>query len=171
VARGTLTVCAVAAPLLAALGLFVGATERAPSDIAVLVGAGVLLPGLPWVRRVSVRNRAVAAISTMLGTALYLTAGAGVAAGLNSVVVCSAVLGGIILGRRLGLALIGVSALAQVIIGIELRTAAATSLVAVVLALVIDFVIRHVETSARATAAALAKLRDAHEALRESEER
>src|SRR5262245_56910207 len=116
VSRGTLTVCAIVAPLLAALALFVGSTEREASDIAVLVAAGVLLSALRLGRR-PVQHRAIAAVVTMFAAALYLTARAGFAAGASGVVVSSCVLGGIILGRRLGLALIGASALAHVIIG------------------------------------------------------
>jgi PAS domain S-box-containing protein len=178
IARGTLTVCAVVAPLLAALGLFVGSTEREAADIAVLVSAGVLLPVLRFGRPVPVRRRATAAIFVMVGAALYLTARAGFAAGASGVVVSACVLGVIVLGRRLGLALIVVSTLAHVIIGALvvkrvfqldprevdpliyrtwLRMAASTSLLSVLLALVVDFVIRHVEAN--------------HEALRESEER
>jgi PAS domain S-box-containing protein len=168
VSRGTLTVSAVVAPLLAALGLFVGSTQREAPDVAVLVSAGVLLPILRWGWRGPIRRRASAAIATMLAAALYLTARAGFAAGANGVVISACVLGGIILGRRLGLALIGVSALAHVVIGILvvkrvflldprevdpllhrtwLRMAASTALLAVLLALVIDFVIRHLEAS------------------------
>jgi PAS domain S-box-containing protein len=192
VSLGTLTVCAVVAPLLAALGLFVGATEREVPDVAVLVSAAVVLPALRFGRRVPVRWRAAAAIFTMYAVALYLTARAGFAAGANGVIVSACVLGGIILGRGPGLALIGLAGVAHVVIGALvvkgvllldprevdpllyrtwLRTAASTSLLAGLLALVIDFVIRHVESNARATVAALRELSGAHEALREIEER
>jgi PAS domain S-box-containing protein len=191
ISRGTLTVCAIVAPLLAALGLFVGSTEREAPDIAVLVGAGVLLPALRFGRRGSVQSRAIAAILTMLATALYLTARAGFA-GANGVILTACVLGAIIFGRRLGMALIGVSALAQLIIGALvvkrvllidpmevdpclyrswIRMTAATSLLAVLLALVVDFVIRRIEANTRAIGAALTDLRGAHDALRENEER
>jgi signal transduction histidine kinase len=187
VARGTLTACAVVAPLLAALGLFVGSTEREAPHVAVLVSAGVLLPALRLGWGIPVQRRAAAAIFTMLGAALYLTARAGFAAGANGVVVSACVLGAIILGRRLGLTLIAVSALAHVLIGALvvkrvflldprevdpllfqtwIRMAASTSLLAVLLALVIDFIIRHVEASGRAMAAALKELRGAHDAER-----
>jgi signal transduction histidine kinase len=177
--RGTLTVCAFVAPLLAALGLFVGSTARETPDVVVLVSAGVLLPLLRLASRAPVRPRAMAAIFVMLGAALYLTGRAGFGAGANGVVIVACVLG-VILGRRLGLALIGVSALTHVVIGVLvvkrvllldprevdpllyetwLRMAASTSLLAVLLALVVDFVIRHVEANARAAAAALKDLR------------
>jgi PAS domain S-box-containing protein len=193
VSRWTLSVCAIVAPLLAALGIFGGPTRPDPQDMAVLVAVGVLLPALRLGRRLSsVQRRALAATFIMSGAALYLIARAGFAAGLDTVVVTSCVLGVIIFGRRLGLAMIGVAALAYVVIGILvvkgvflldarevdsllyrnwLRMAASTSLLGVLLTLVIDFVIRHVEANARAAATALEQLRSAHEALRESEER
>jgi signal transduction histidine kinase len=107
-------------------------------------------------------------------------------------VISACVLGVIILGRPIGFAMIGVAAVAHVIIGILvvkgvflldprevdpllhrtwLRMAASTALLAVLLALVIDFVIRHVEANARAAEAALSELGSAHGALRASEER
>jgi signal transduction histidine kinase len=177
--RGTLTVCAIVAPLLAALGLFVGSTAREPLDVAVLVAAGVLLPVLRWGSRGHVRLRAMAAIVMLFGAALYLTARAGSGAGANGLVIAACVLG-VILGRRVGLALIGVSALAHLLIGYFVvhrvflldprevdpllfrawvRMAASTSLLAVLLGLVIDFVIRHVEAHSRAAAGALKELR------------
>jgi signal transduction histidine kinase len=134
VSRATLTVCAVVAPLLAAFGLVVESTQREAPDIAVLVSAGVLLPLFRFWRRVHVRRRATAAILIMFAAAVYLTARAGFAAGLNGVVV-----------------------------------SASTSLLAVLLALVTDLVIRRVEANARATAAALRQLRGAQEHAQEAQ--
>src|SRR5215831_4979625 len=94
VSRGTLTVCAIVAPLLAALGLFAGSTQREAPDIAVLVSAGLLLPALRFGRRVPVQRRAAAAIFMMFAAALYLTARVGFAAGANGVIVSACVLGG-----------------------------------------------------------------------------
>src|SRR5262245_44310130 len=96
VARGTLTVCAIVAPLLAALGLFVGSTEREMPDVVVLASVGVLLPALRLGWRVPVQRRAIAAIFAMFGTAVYLAARVGFAAGLYGVLVSACVLGGII---------------------------------------------------------------------------
>jgi PAS domain S-box-containing protein len=187
-----LTLCAIVAPLLASLGLFVGSTEREAADIAVLSSAGVLLPALRLARGFSIRRRAMAAILVMFAAALYLTARAGLGAGASGVVVTACVLAVVIFGRPMGFGLIGVAALAYIVIGVLvvkrvllldprevdplryrtwLRMAASTALLTVVLGLVVDFVIRHVEANARATAAALKELRAAHEALRETEER
>ncbi len=96
------------------------------------------------------------------------------------------VLGVITLGRNLGFTMIGLSALAHLVIGLLvsrkilhlapkevdpllfrnwIRMAASTSLLAVLLATVIDFVIRHVEANAAAARRMLGELRTAYERL------
>jgi PAS domain S-box-containing protein len=192
VARGMLTVSAVVGPLLAALGLFVGSTHRDRPDVAVLAAAGILMPVLRMVSAISIRRRALAAIFVMFAVSVYLLARAGFGSGVSDVIITTCVLGGILFDCRLGQAMTGASALAHVVIGLLvarrivlldprevdpllyvnwLRMAASTTLLAVLLARVTSFVIRYVETSARATARAFEQLRGAHESLRESEER
>jgi signal transduction histidine kinase len=186
VLRGMLTVTAVVVPMLAALGIFVGATHRDPQDIAVMVTAGVLCPLLRLAGRLPVRPRAVASILTLFATGIFLLGRAGFAAGLSVVIVTTCVLGVITLGRNLGLAMIGLSAVAHIVIGLLvshhvlrlaprevdpmlirnwIRMAASTSLLAVLLATVIDFVIRHVEANASATTRVLDELRVAYQRL------
>ena len=186
VLRGMLTVTAVVAPLLAALGIFVGATHRDAKDIAVMATAGLLLPLLGVVRPVPVRRRALVAILVLFATGIFLLGRAGFAAGLSVVIVTTCVLGVITLGRNLGFIMIGLSALAHVVIGLLvsrrilhlaprevdpllfrnwIRMAASTSLLAVLLATVIEFVIRHVEANAAAARRMLGELRIAYERL------
>jgi signal transduction histidine kinase len=186
VLRGMLTVAAVVTPLLAALGIFVGATHRDPQDLAVMIAAGVILPALRFMPGINVRRRALAAILTLFGTGIYLLARAGFAAGLSVVIVTTCVLGVVTLGRNLGFTMIALSAVAHVAIGLLvshqilhlaarevdpmlmrnwIRMAASTSLLAVLLASVIDFVIRHVEANARAATRVLDELRVAYERL------
>ena len=186
VLHGMLTVTAVVAPLLAALGIFVGATHRDVKDIAVMATAGVLLPLLRLVRWVPVRRPALVAILTLFGTGIFLLGRAGFAAGLSVVIVTTCVLGVITLGRNLGFVMIGLSALAHLVIGLLvsrkilhlaprevdpllfknwIRMAASTSLLAVLLATVIEFVIRHVEANAAAARRMLGELRVAYERL------
>jgi signal transduction histidine kinase len=181
-----LTVSAVVVPMLAALGIFVGATHREPQDIAVMVTAGVLLPLLRLPSGIPVRPRALASILILFATGIFLLGRAGFAAGLSVVLVTTCVLGVITLGRNLGLAMIAVSAVAHVVIGLLvehhllhlaprevdpmllrnwIRMAASTSLLAVLLATVIDFVIRHVEANAQATTRVLDELRVAYQRL------
>ncbi|HXT96006.1 MAG TPA: sensor histidine kinase [Polyangia bacterium] len=186
VLRGMLTVTAVVAPLLAALGIFVGATRRDPKDLAVMVAAGTLLPALRFLPGVCVRRRALAAILTLFATGIFLLGRAGFAAGLSVVIVTTCVLGVVTLGRSLGFAMIGLSAAAHLVIGLLvargvlhlaprevdpmlmrnwIRMATSTSLLAVLLASVIDFVIRHVEANARAATRMLGELQVAYARL------
>ncbi len=186
VLRGMLTVTAVVAPLLAVLGIFVGATHRDAKDLGVMVTAGLLLPLLRLVRVSSVRRRALVAILSLFATGIFLLGRAGFAAGLSVVIVTTCVLGVVTLGRNLGFAMIGCSALAHLVIGLLvsrkilhlaprevdpllfrnwIRMAASTSLLAVLLATVIDFVIRHVEANAAAARRMLGELRIAYERL------
>ncbi|HEY4395119.1 MAG TPA: sensor histidine kinase [Polyangia bacterium] len=186
VLRGMLTVVAVVAPMLAALGIFVGATHRDPQDLVVLITAGVSLPLLRFARSIPVRRRALVAILTLFATGIYLLTRAGFAAGLSVVIVTTCVLGVVTLGRGLGLAMIALSAVAHLVVGLLvshgvlhlaarevdpmlmrnwIRMAISTSLLAVLLANVIDYVIRHVEANARATTRVLAELQIAYERL------
>ncbi len=186
VLRGMLTVTAVVAPLLAALGIFVGATHRDPQDLAAMLTGGLLLPLLPFARRFSVRRRALVAILTLFAIGIFLLGRAGFAAGLSVVIVTTCVLGVVTLGRGLGLTMIAFSAVAHIVIGVLvshgilhlsprevdpmllrnwIRMALSTSLLAVLLANVIDWVIRHVEANARATTRVLAELQVAYERL------
>jgi signal transduction histidine kinase len=186
VLRGMLTVTAVVVPLLAVLGIFVGATHREVKDIAVMTTTGVLFPVLRLANGLPVRRRALAAILALFATGIFLLGRAGFAAGLSVVIVTTCVLGVVILGRNLGFAMIATSAAAHVVIGILvsrrilhlaprevdpfllrnwIRMAISTSLLAVLLASVIDFVIRHVEANARATTRVLDELRVAYEHL------
>ena len=186
VLHGMLSVVAVVAPMLAALGIFVGATHRDPQDLVAMITAGLALPLLRFARGIPVRRRALVAILTLFATGIFLLARAGFAAGLSVVIVTTCVLGVVTLGRSLGLAMIAFSAAAHVVIGLLvshgvlhlaarevdpmlmrnwIRMALSTSLLAVLLANVIDFVIRHVEANARAATSVLAELQVAYERL------
>jgi signal transduction histidine kinase len=181
-----LTVTAVVAPMLAALGIFVGATHRDPQDLVAMLTAGLLLPMLRFAHGIPVRRRALVAILTLFATGIFLLARAGFAAGLSVVIVTTCVLGVVTLGRGLGLSMIVFSAAAHLVIGLLvshgvlhlaarevdpmlmrnwIRMALSTSLLAVLLANVIDYVIRHVEANARAKMNVLAELQVAYERL------
>jgi signal transduction histidine kinase len=183
---GMLSIVAVVVPILAALGIFMGATHRDPQDLVAMITAGLLLPLLRFVPGISVRRRALIAILTLFATGIFLLARAGFAAGLSVVIVTTCVLGVVTLGRSLGLAMIAFSASAHVVIGLLvshgvlhlearevdpmlmrnwIRMALSTSLLAVLLANVIDYVIRHVEANARAATRVLGELQVAYERL------
>ena len=172
VASGALTVFAIIAPLLAALGLFVRSTHRGWTDLLPLIAVGILLPGLRLRKSLSVRGRAMAGILILFVAAFVLISRFGFAAGLSVVVVVTCVLGTIVSGRRAAFLMIAAAASAYVVIGVLvgkgilplaapeadplrlrnwLRLAASTSLQAALLVLVVDFVIRQVENNARST--------------------
>ena len=147
-----------------------------------LVAVGLLLPALRLGRSLSVRRSAMVGVSILFVAAFLLISRFGFAAGFSVVVVVTCVLGVIIFGRGMGFVMIGAAAFAYVAIGVLvgkgifrlaapevdpsllrnwLRLAASTSLLSALLASVVDFVIRHVEANARATATALDELRAA----------
>ncbi len=132
------------------------------------------------------RARASAAIAVLFIAGIFVLARAGFAAGVTVLLVSTCVIGVIYLGRGLGFVLIALSAAAHIVVGVLvtrgtlhldasevdpmlmqnwLRMTAVTSLLAVLLAMVIDSVIRHVEASSRAATHALAELRLAYERL------
>ena len=186
VLRGMLTVAAVVAPALAALALFIRPSPRSLIDYVMIAGAGLALPVIRLAPRLSVRARASAAIAVLFIAGVYVLGRAGFAAGVAVLLVSTCTIGVVYLGRRLGFVLIGLSAAAHIAVGMLVtrgnllldasevdpllmqnwvRMAAVTSLLAVMLALVIDSVIRHVEASSRAATQTLAELRLAYERL------
>jgi len=182
-----LTVAAIITPSLSALGLFLRpATTIGTADIAVIALAGLATPTLRLVPGLSVRNRVSALIAILIGTGFYLLARAGFSAGISVLIVSTCIIGVVYLGRVFGLGLIALSAIAHVVIGVLvtrgvlvldpkevdplqmstwIRMAGVTSLLATLLALVIDSVIRHVEANAVAVRRALAQLSVAYERL------
>ncbi|MES1207743.1 MAG: ATP-binding protein, partial [Pseudomonadota bacterium] len=192
VASATLTVLAIAGPLVAGLGALVRSSHRAWHDLLPLASIALLLPGLRLGKSFCVRVRAMAGILVLFAGAFVLISRFGCAGGLSVLVVVACVLGIVVGGRIAGLLMIGAAALAYVVIGLLvskgilslaapdmnphtlqdwLRLAASTTLQSTVLAVVIDFVIRHVEANGRATTTALEELRVAYASLRENEER
>jgi signal transduction histidine kinase len=186
VLRGMLTAAAAVTPVLAALALFIRPSPRFTIDYVMIAGAGVALPVIRLVPRLPVRARASAAIAVLFIAGIFVLARAGFAAGVTVLLVSTCVIGVIYLGRRLGFVLIALSAAAHVVVGVLvtrgvlhldasevdpmlmqnwLRMTAVTGLLAVMLALVVDSVIRHVEASSRAATHALAELRLAYERL------
>jgi signal transduction histidine kinase len=186
VLRGMLTAAAAVTPVLAALALFIRPSPRFTIDYVMIAGAGVALPVIRLAPRLSVRARASAAIAVLFIAGVFVLARAGFAAGVTVLLVSTCIIGVIYLGRGLGFLLIALSAAAHVVVGVLvtrgtlhldasevdpmlmqnwLRMTAVTGLLALMLAMVIDSVIRHVEASSRAATHALAELRLAYERL------
>jgi len=186
VLRGMLTVAAIVTPLLACLALFIRPSPRSWLDYTVIASCGGLIPVIRLFPGLPVRRRASAAIVVLFATGVYVLSKAGFAAGVGVMLVSISMMGVVYLGRGLGFVLIGLSALAHVIVGVLVvrgrivldpkevdpmllqnwfRMAGTVSLLASLLAVMIDAVIRHVEASSREATDALAKLRVAYESL------
>ena len=185
VRRGMLTMAALIAPPVVIVAFIFRTGQRSWLDDAVLVATGLLLPlcrFLPGTLRV--RSLLVLAISCT--TSIYLLARVGLAAGISVSLATFAVLALICAGRGVAFTIIATSAIAYYGLGIlasrhvlHLTTAdtdpyrlrnwarmgTTSSLLAVLLMTVIDFVIRHVEASARAVSAREKDLRIAYDRL------
>jgi len=186
VLHGMLTVAAIVTPLLASLALFLRPSPRSSLDYLIIASCGVLIPVLRFAPGFTVRQRASMSIVVLFFTGVYVLAKAGFAAGVGVMLVSIALMGVVYLGRRLGFVLIGLAALAHVIVGLLVtrglivldgkevdpmlmqnwfRMAAVIALLASLLAIMIDSVIRHVEASTSEATDALEKLRAAYERL------
>ncbi len=186
VLRGMLTVAAIVTPAIAFLALFIRPSPRSWLDHLIIASCGVLIPVLRLAPGFTVRRRASTAIVVLFITGIYVLSRAGFAAGVAVMLVAISLMGVVYVGRRLGFVLIGLSALAHLTVGLLVtkgiihldpkevdpmmmqnwvRMASITSLLAVLLALMIDSVIRHVEASSREANDTLSKLRVAYERL------
>jgi signal transduction histidine kinase len=186
VLRGMLTVAAIITPALSLLALLIRPTPRSWLDYIVIASCGVLIPVLRLTPGFSVRRRASATIAVLFFTGVYVLSRAGFAAGVGVMLVAISLMGVVYVGRRLGFVLIALTAAAHLSVGLLVtsgllhldgrevdpmlmqnwfRMASIISLLALLLALMIDSVIRHVEANERAATDALAKLRGAYERL------
>jgi signal transduction histidine kinase len=186
VLRGMLTVAAIITPLMAFLALFIRPSPRSWLDHMIIASCGVLIPVIRLVPGFTVRRRASATIVVLFFTGVYVLSRAGFAAGVAVMLVAIALMGVVYVGRSLGFVLIGLSAFAHLTVGLLVtrglihldpkevdpmlmqnwfRMAAITSLLAALLALMIDSVIRHVEANSNAVNEALARLRVAYQRL------
>ena len=186
VLRGMLTVAAVVTPLLSLLALFIKPSPRSWLDYMIIASCGVVIPLLRFAPGLKVRRRASATIAVLFFTGVYVLSRAGFAAGVSVMLVAISMMGVVYVGRRLGFVLIALTAAAHMVVGLLVtqgllrldgrevdpmlmqnwfRMASIVSLIALLLALMIDSVIRHVEANEHAATEALGKLRVAYERL------
>jgi len=186
VLRGMLTVAALIAAPLSALAIFVRRSPRPLIEYLVLAASGVLIPAARVLPRLTTRQRALTVIVVAFLTGVYMLGRVGFAAGVTVSMVAISLVGVVSLGRRFGFVLIGLTAAAHIAVGALvnlgfihldaravdpmivhnwIRMATTTTLLALLLALMIDSVIRHVEASSSAATEALGRLRVAYERL------
>src|SRR6266540_1437872 len=186
VLEGLLRVSTLLTPPLVAVSLLLRATPPRLLDVVTQLAVALILPTLYLARHSSVTVRAVVMIATLSTTSIFVLARVGFVAGASVALVLAAVLGVVFFGRRMGLATIAALTAAVMAVGVLagrhalrlapldvdplvlrnwLRMAGTTTLLAALLATVIDFGIRQVEAGARLTAQTLASLRLAFEHL------
>ena len=186
VLRAMLTVAAVITPALSFLALFIKPSPRSTPDYLIIASCGIVIPLLRLAPGLTVRRRASATIAVLFFTGVYVLSRAGFAAGVGVVLVAITLMGVIYVGRRLGVVMIVLTAAAHLSVGLLVtrgvlhlderevdpmlmqnwfRMAAVVSLIAALLVMMIDSVIRHVEANEHAATEALGKLRGAYERL------
>jgi signal transduction histidine kinase len=185
VLRGLLTVSAVVAPVIVASALLLSEPPGGKRT-AVLISAGLAFPALRLMPGLMDVARAVLFIGAMFASGVSSLAMFGFLAGPGIVLMVAGVLAVLFLGRARAYVFIGLAVVAFVLIGalaaggvlqIEtgyldpgrlrnwLRVAITFTFMSILLTTAIDFVIRRVEQSSRATAEALNDLRAAYERL------
>lgn len=176
--RAVLTAAAVIGPVVVVLALFVRSRRPGPVETAVLIAVAIVLPLLRLLPRLSIAARAAGLIAVFFSVSVFLLARIGFTPALAITLATTCVLGNIYLGRWFGFLLVVSSGLAYFVVGLLVsdgtvtlargdmdplqlrnwvRTALATSLTTAVLMLGVDFVIRQVETTARAVTEARAR--------------
>jgi signal transduction histidine kinase len=173
-----LTTAAFIAPPVVFTAFVLRSGPRSWLDDAVLLATGLLLP-LYRLMRGSLAMRSFLMLATSCTTSIFLLGRIGLTAGLSVSLATFSVLALISTSRRIGFAIIGITAVAYLAVGILashhvltltaadtdpyrlrnwVRMGTTSSLLSLLLMTVIDFVIRHVEANARAVTQALVRL-------------
>jgi signal transduction histidine kinase len=176
-----LTMAALIAPPVVTVAFALRAGPRTWLDDAALAATGLLLPLYRFMRG-SLALRSLLMIATSCVTSIYLMGRIGLTAGLSVSLATFAVLALICASRPAGLTIVALTALAYFSIGMLasrhvltltaadtdpyrlrnwIRMGTSASLLSLLLMSVIDFVIRHVESNARAANQALVRLQRA----------
>jgi signal transduction histidine kinase len=175
---GMLTMAALIAPPVVVVAFALRAGPRSWLDDATLAATGLLLPLYRFMRG-SLALRSVLMLVTSCATSFYLMGRIGLTAGLSVSLATFAVLALVSASRTAGFAIVALTALAYFGIGLLasrhiltltsadtdpyqlrnwIRMGTSASLLSLLLMSVIDFVIRHVESNARAVNQALVGL-------------
>jgi len=175
---GMLTVAAFIAPPVVGAAFLLRSGQRSWLDDAVLLATGLLLPSCRLMRG-SLATRSLLMLATSCATSIFLLGRIGLTAGISVSLATFSVLALVTASRRIGFAIIAASALAYFGAGFLashhiltltaadtdpyrfrnwLRMGTTSSSLSLMLMLVIDSVIRHVEANGRAVSEALARL-------------
>ena len=181
VRHGMLTVAAIIGPPVVLVSFVLRSAHNNWLDAVMLLGTGILLPVLRLVRG-SLATRSLVMLAASCITSIYLLGRIGLTAGLSVSLATFSVLALISANRRAGFAIIAATAAAYYSIGFLasrhiltitaadtdphrlrnwIRMGTTSSLLAILLMSVIDFVIRHVEANARAATGVMERLQEA----------
>ena len=178
---GMLTVAAFIAPPVVTSAFLLRSGQRPWLDDAVLVATGLLLPSYRLMRG-SLATRSLLMLATSCITSIFLLGRIGLTAGLSVSLATFSVLALVTASRRIGFAIVAITALAYLGAGFLashhvltltaadtdpyrlrnwLRMGTTSSLLSLLLMAVIDSVIRQVEANGRAVSEALVRLQTA----------
>jgi len=178
------------APPVVATAFVLRSASRSWLDDAVLLTTGLLLPSYRLMRG-SLATRSLLMLATSCTTSIFLLGRIGLTAGLSVSLATFSVLALIAASRRIGLAIIGITAIAYLGVGFLashhlltltavdtdpyrfrnwIRMGTTSSLLSLLLMSVIDFVIRHVEANGRAVSVAYERLAQLHQKLEATKE-
>ncbi len=185
-----LSMAALIAPPVVVVAFVFRSGTRAWFDDVVLVAVALLLPLCRFLRG-SLATRSLLMLATSCSTSIFLLGRIGLTAGLSVSLATFSVLALIAASRRIGLAIIVITAIAYVGVGLLasrhaltltaadtdpyrlrnwIRMGTTASLLSLLLMTVIDFVIRHVEANARAVQIAYERLGQLHRKLETTKE-
>lgn len=187
---GMLTMAAFIAPPVVVTAFVLRSGPSSWLDDGVLLATGILLPFYRLMRG-SLATRSLLMLATSCTTSIFLLGRIGLTAGLSVSLATFSVLALISVSRRIGLAIIAVTAVAYLGVGFLashhlltltaadtdpyrfrnwLRMGTTSSLLSLLLMSVIDFVIRHVEANGRAVSVAYERLGQLHQKLEATKE-
>jgi len=176
-----LTVAAIIGPPVVVATFFLRSGPRSWLDEAVLLATGILLPSLRFARG-SLAARSLVLLAASCTTSVYLLGRIGLVAGLSVSLATFSVLALISASRRVGFTIVALTALAYFTVGLLasrhiltitavdsdpyrlrnwIRMGTTSSLLAILLMSVIDFVISHVEANARTATSTMQRLQEA----------
>jgi signal transduction histidine kinase len=112
-----LGVAAVVTPTAALLGILGLPAPRPILDVVVLLSAGLALPALRLLPKVSSALRAAVTTTVIFGVGVFVLARAGLSPGAALLFAVASLFGAIYYGRAIGYATIGLGALAFVVVG------------------------------------------------------
>lgn len=189
--RAVLTLGSVVSPIAGVLAIVMRGPPRPLLDSLVVGTAGLVMPVLRLVPRLSYETRATGTVFALLGAGIFMLARGGLVPGVSMLFAVAAIFGAIYFGRSAGFALIGIGGLSFVVVGVAaargelvlppdlmdpsllrnwVRAGSVFALLSSLLVAAITFVIGRVEAGARDLRVAYERLGQLHQRLESTKE-